>query len=60
LVTQGEFLERLGLTLRAEQLKKQASPEQKTKIDRDVHRLTHPQEMGHLFKVMALYNHGAP
>jgi NADH dehydrogenase [ubiquinone] 1 alpha subcomplex assembly factor 7 len=59
-IIQGDFLKKLSLTLRAEQLKKQATPEQKTKIDRDVHRLIHPQEMGHLFKVMALYNHGDP
>jgi NADH dehydrogenase [ubiquinone] 1 alpha subcomplex assembly factor 7 len=48
-VTQGEFLNRLGLALRVERLKAQA-PE----VEAAARRLTAPDQMGSLFKVMAL------
>lgn len=59
MVTQGVFLERLGITARA-----QALAERLTGAALNAHidahrRLTHPQEMGTLFKAMALVPHGA-
>jgi hypothetical protein len=55
LVPQGVFLERLGITARAQALaKKLRGPA----LDRHIaahRRLTHPDEMGHLFKVRALF-----
>jgi NADH dehydrogenase [ubiquinone] 1 alpha subcomplex assembly factor 7 len=53
-VTQGVFLERLGVTPRARRL---AAGLGGPALDRHVaghRRLTHPDEMGHLFKAMAL------
>ncbi len=59
LVTQGVFLERLGITARAEALARGLSGDAlKTHIAAH-RRLTHPGEMGTLFKVMALYPDGA-
>ncbi len=60
LTTQGVFLERLGITPRA-----QALAERLTGAALDDHiaahrRLTHPGEMGTLFKVVALFPKGAP
>ncbi|KIT16657.1 class I SAM-dependent methyltransferase [Jannaschia aquimarina] len=57
---QGVWLERLGITARA-----QALARGKTGADLDAivaahRRLTHPQEMGDLFKVIALTRPGAP
>jgi len=60
LIPQGVFLERLGITQRAQDLA--------TKLEgaaRDAHiaahrRLTHPAEMGSLFKGLALYPLGRP
>ena len=60
LCTQGVFLERLGITDRARAL---AQNLQGSALDQHVsahRRLTHPDEMGNLFKVMALYPQGAP
>ncbi len=58
LTPQGVFLERLGITERAQKLAQRL-----TGPDLDSHiaahrRLTHPDEMGTLFKVMALYPEG--
>jgi NADH dehydrogenase [ubiquinone] 1 alpha subcomplex assembly factor 7 len=55
LTTQGVFLERLGITARAQKLATSL-----TGAAREAHvaahrRLTHPAEMGDLFKVLALY-----
>lgn len=55
LTTQGLFLERLGITARAQTLAQKL-----TGVARDAHikahrRLTHPAEMGDLFKVMGIY-----
>ena len=55
LTPQGVFLERLGITARANRLAAQltgASLDAHTLAHR---RLTHPSEMGHLFKIIGLY-----
>ncbi|MGJ8621514.1 MAG: class I SAM-dependent methyltransferase [Yoonia sp.] len=55
LCTQGMFLERLGITARAQALAKHLSGDA-LKDHIAAHRsLTHPAEMGDLFKVMGLY-----
>ncbi len=59
-VPQGVFLERLGITTRARALARG-----KTAVDIDAlvaahRRLTHPEEMGHLFQSLALTPHDAP
>jgi NADH dehydrogenase [ubiquinone] 1 alpha subcomplex assembly factor 7 len=55
-VSQRDFLQRLGIDNRAAALKERASPEQAAKIDSALSRLTGtgPQEMGELFKVLAI------
>lgn len=60
LTTQGVFLERLGITARAQALAGKltgAAREQHIAAHR---RLTHPTQMGHLFKGMGLWPNGAP
>tara|TARA_R110002111_G_scaffold71496_2_gene114749 strand:- start:1522 stop:2586 length:1065 start_codon:yes stop_codon:yes gene_type:complete len=52
--TQGRFLERLGVEARHHQLRKNASDEQRKKLDAQLRRLISSSEMGTLFKVMAL------
>jgi len=52
-VTQGEFLNRLGIGLRAAMLKQKAAPEQAEVIDAALARLTGAEQMGELFKVIA-------
>lgn len=59
LTPQGVFLERLGITQRAQTL---AAALSGAALDAHIaahRRLTHPSEMGSLFKVMALYPEGA-
>jgi SAM-dependent MidA family methyltransferase len=59
LATQGAFLERLGITARAQALANALSG---PALDAHVaahRRLTHPQEMGRLFKVLGLHAPGA-
>ena len=51
--TQGAFLERLGITARANALAA-ATPQRRTQLAADHRRLCSPQEMGSLFKVLAL------
>lgn len=58
-VPQGVFLERLGITARARALAARAS-EGSGAIAAAHRRLTHPQEMGNLFKTLALTSAGAP
>ena len=53
-VPQGEFLMRIGLAQRAERLRAQATPQQKGDIDAAVTRLTAPDQMGTLFKALAI------
>ncbi|MGO1081382.1 SAM-dependent methyltransferase, partial [Inquilinus sp. CA228] len=52
-VTQGAFLEALGLRARAAQLQT-ASPARAAEIDAAVERLAGPEQMGTLFKALAL------
>jgi SAM-dependent MidA family methyltransferase len=51
-------LERLGITTRAQALAKQMDPAQIEQHIAAHRRLTHPEEMGNLFKVVALYPEG--
>ncbi len=53
-VAQGNFLKELGIEVRAQQLCKNATPKQRTDIESALNRLTAPDAMGRLFKVMAL------
>jgi NADH dehydrogenase [ubiquinone] 1 alpha subcomplex assembly factor 7 len=53
-VTQGQFLSALGIGMRAKMLQAKADPSQVAEIEGALRRLTHPDEMGTLFKVMAL------
>ena len=53
LITQGEFLIRMGAQLRLEMLLRQATGEQREPLISGLHRLVSPQAMGELFKVMA-------
>jgi SAM-dependent MidA family methyltransferase len=57
MTTQGAFLERLGITARAQAL---ARADRTDRIAVEHRRLTHPQEMGDLFKVIAVYRHDRP
>jgi NADH dehydrogenase [ubiquinone] 1 alpha subcomplex assembly factor 7 len=57
-VSQGAFLRRLGIELRARQLGKSATAAQKSTIDAALRRLIDPAEMGTLFKVFAVCDHG--
>jgi len=59
LLSQAEFLTRLGLHVRADRLKS-AQPEAAALIDRQVQRLTAPDQMGTLFKVAALHSPDTP
>jgi NADH dehydrogenase [ubiquinone] 1 alpha subcomplex assembly factor 7 len=53
-ITQGEFLRRLGIVERATRLKRNAMPQQAADIDAALARLTAPDQMGELFKVLAI------
>jgi NADH dehydrogenase [ubiquinone] 1 alpha subcomplex assembly factor 7 len=55
LTTQGVFLERLGITARAQSLAKGLSGIELEALISAHRRLTHPQEMGNLFKTLGLY-----
>jgi NADH dehydrogenase [ubiquinone] 1 alpha subcomplex assembly factor 7 len=59
-VAQGIFLERLGVTARARQLAAGRTGAALEAIVAGHRRLTHPGEMGHLFKAMALTQAQAP
>ncbi|SIS84670.1 class I SAM-dependent methyltransferase [Phaeovulum vinaykumarii] len=58
--TQGAFLERLGITARAQALAGKLSGDALAAHVAAHRRLVHPQEMGHLFKVLALHPAGTP
>lgn len=58
-VPQGVFLERLGITARARVLAR-AGGQAAAGVAAGHRRLTHPAEMGQVFKVMALTKPGAP
>jgi NADH dehydrogenase [ubiquinone] 1 alpha subcomplex assembly factor 7 len=53
-VGQGDFLKRLGIAERAESLMAHASPAQRQAIDAALRRLIDPDQMGTLFRVMAV------
>jgi NADH dehydrogenase [ubiquinone] 1 alpha subcomplex assembly factor 7 len=53
-IPQGNWLERMGIALRAKNLKAGATPDLEVEIDQALHRLTAPSAMGILFRVMAL------
>lgn len=53
-VAQGDFLQRLGIASRAEILKRRATPEQRHAIDAALSRLIAPDQMGTLFRVLAV------
>ncbi|MBV1895487.1 MAG: SAM-dependent methyltransferase [Rhodobacteraceae bacterium] len=55
LTTQGVFLERLGITTRAQTLAKGLKDTELEALISAHRRLTHPQEMGNLFKTLGLY-----
>jgi len=55
LTTQGVFLERLGITARAQTLAKGKDHAAQKAITSAHGRLTRPEEMGNLFKVLGLY-----
>ena len=54
-ITQGEWLIRLGIEARAQALSR-ANPDRAAEVDGALHRLTAPDEMGKLFKVVALHS----
>ena len=60
LTAQGAFLERLGATARARALARDLSGEALARAAAAHRRLTHPDEMGTLFKVLALWRPGEP
>jgi NADH dehydrogenase [ubiquinone] 1 alpha subcomplex assembly factor 7 len=57
---QSLFLDALGVFTRAQVLKRGATPAQSREIDLAVHRLTAPDQMGSLFKAMALTDPSMP
>ena len=59
-VEQGRFLARLGAEQRAKALIQNASEEQALALSSGVRRLIHPQEMGVLFKVLAISHDELP
>ena len=54
-VTQGDWLNRLGIGARAAALAS-ANPERIPGLEKAVDRLCHEEQMGHLFKVMAIHS----
>ncbi|MBI1180873.1 MAG: class I SAM-dependent methyltransferase [Alphaproteobacteria bacterium] len=59
-VPQAAFLEALGAFERAAVLKRSATPAQARDIDLGIHRLTAPDQMGSLFKAMAVADPAMP
>jgi SAM-dependent MidA family methyltransferase len=53
-ISQAAFLRKIGIERRAEKLKTKATPQQATDIDSALARLTAPDQMGELFKAMAI------
>ena len=58
LTPQGVFLERLGITARAQALAKHLTDAPLDDLIQAHRRLTHPEEMGQVFKVLGLYPQG--
>ncbi len=59
-VGQGEFLQDLGIDIRAVQLKQHATPQQAADIEAALKRLTDSADMGTLFKVLAVTSSPLP
>jgi NADH dehydrogenase [ubiquinone] 1 alpha subcomplex assembly factor 7 len=59
-ITQGDFLYALGISERADALTKKANPKQAEDIRSALRRLTDAEEMGELYKVMAVIQQGTP
>lgn len=59
-IEQGSFLRNLGIDARAQTLIAKASPEQQEEVASALHRLTDKEEMGSLFKVLALVGANTP
>lgn len=59
LTPQGIFLERLGITQRAQALSTAHGGSSQAEVSAAHRRLTHPAEMGNLFKVLGLYPEAA-
>ncbi len=57
-ITQGNFLQSMGIKARSDKLSLNATEAQKKDIHSALNRLTGEKEMGKLFKVMALTDHG--
>ena len=57
MMTQGEFLQNLGINIRAEILKKKANITQKKDIEFSLKRLVSKEDMGELFKVLELFSY---
>ena len=57
ILTQREFLQRLGVEARAQALAA-SRPDRADAIERQLHRLTSPAEMGELFKAVAIWRSG--
>jgi NADH dehydrogenase [ubiquinone] 1 alpha subcomplex assembly factor 7 len=57
MVPQGVLLERLGISARAQAL---AAGDRAAEVAAAHRRLTHPKEMGDLFKVIAVHGDGDP
>jgi NADH dehydrogenase [ubiquinone] 1 alpha subcomplex assembly factor 7 len=58
-ITQGQFLRALGLEMRAEALSR-ANPTHAERLAREVNRLSHPDQMGALFKVICISSPNLP
>mgnify|MGYP000098691728 CR=1 FL=1 len=58
-ITQAQFLRGLGLELRADALAR-ANPKHADRLQRELHRLTSPDQMGELFKVICLSSPNLP
>lgn len=59
LTPQGVFLERLGITARAQRLAQALAGNERDAVVAGHRRLTHPDEMGNLFKTIGLFPNGA-
>jgi NADH dehydrogenase [ubiquinone] 1 alpha subcomplex assembly factor 7 len=58
-VTQSQFLRALGIEMRAAALSR-ANPQHAQRLGRELSRLTHPEQMGALFKVICLSSPNLP
>jgi SAM-dependent MidA family methyltransferase len=60
MLPQGVFLERLGITQRAQALASRMGGDELENHVAAHRRLTHPDEMGSLFKALAIYSADTP